>query len=186
MQHLTAPQQHQVDALSKLTLSNNQLNFDSMFASILIFDGSKKYEFLNGLKAEELFIYKMVDIKVETLGRSKEVVKECFLIMTHVNHRMILGKIWRWFLDLTLPGHAAAKEENMCQKQEKHFIYVHWYSTVYYATNKELAGKIWIPQGLFLFGKCQKFAISDKVLCSTTFTRNLQEHFEKALCLEGG
>ena len=43
-----ATQQHHVDVLHQLITSNYQMRFNYMFASITVFDGSKKEEFLSG------------------------------------------------------------------------------------------------------------------------------------------
>ena len=81
-------QQHQVDTLPELTASNYDRNFNHMFASILIFDGSKKedsFEKLKRLKAVCLQSGK--DIRVEVLWRSRGTVRNCLLSMPWTDTR---------------------------------------------------------------------------------------------------
>ena len=102
-------------ALQQLATSTYQRNFDHIFASIPIYDGSDREGFFPWLEhLEEVCFYSRRNIKTEALGRSAGPIQN--VIMTLLNARSwrpIREELKRYFSDQTSLGHATAQLENM-------------------------------------------------------------------------
>ena len=126
-------------ALQQLTTSNYQRNFDHIFASIPIYDGSDREGFFPWLgHLEAACFYSGRNIKTEALGRSMEPVKN--VIMTFPNARSwraIREELKRCLSDQTSLGHAAAQLENMTQKPNEPLkLYIFRFSKIHKSVTK--------------------------------------------------
>ena len=120
-QHLQQGQlnmQADTGMLQQLATSMYQHNFDHIFASIPIYDGSNREGFFPWLECLEAACFcSGRNIKTEALGRSARPVQN--VIITLLNARSwkaIREELKRCFSDQTSLGHAAAQLENMTQK----------------------------------------------------------------------
>ena len=113
-----ANMQAHTGALQQLATSTYQRNFDHIFASIPIYDGSDREGFFPWLEClEAACFYSGRNIKTEAFGRSARPVQN--VIMALPNARSwgpIREELKRYFSDQTSLGHAAAQLENMTQK----------------------------------------------------------------------
>ena len=101
-------------ALQQLATSN----FDRIFASIPIYDGSDREGFFPWLEhLEATCFYSGRNIKTEALGRSTGPVQNVIMALPNARSwRAISEELKRCFSDQTSLGHAAAQLENMTQK----------------------------------------------------------------------
>ena len=105
-------------ALHQLANSTHQRNYDHIFASIPIYDGSNREEFFPCLEQLEAACYYCGrDIKTEALGRSAVPVQNVIMALPHnKSWSAIREKLKRCFSDQISLGHTAAQLENMTQK----------------------------------------------------------------------
>ena len=105
-------------ALQQLVTSTYQCNFDHIFASIPIYDGSDVEGFFLWLEhLEAACFYSGRNIKTEALGRSAGPVQNVIMVVPNPRSwRAIREELKRCFSDQTSLVHAAAKLENMTQK----------------------------------------------------------------------
>ena len=92
-------------ALQQLATSTYQCNFEYIFASIPIYDGSDREGFFPWLD------------HLEALGRSAGPVQNVIMALSNARSwKAIREELKRCFSDQTSLGHAAAQLENMTQK----------------------------------------------------------------------
>ena len=105
-------------ALQQLATSTYQRNFDHIFASIPIYDGSDREGFFPWLKClEAACFYSGRNIKTEALGRSAGSIQNVIMALPNARSwRPIKEELKRCFSDQTSLGHAAAQLENMTKK----------------------------------------------------------------------
>ena len=105
-------------ALHQLANSTHQRNYDHIFASIPIYDGSNREEFFPWLdQLEAACYYCGRDIKTEALGRSAGPVQNVIMALPHNKSWLaIREELKRCFSDQISLGHTAAQLENMTQK----------------------------------------------------------------------
>ena len=105
-------------ALQQLAASTYQRNFDHIFASIHIYDGSDREGFFPWLEClEVLCFYSGRNIKTKALGRSAGPVQNVIMALPNARSwRPIREELKRCFSDQTSLGHAATQLENMTQK----------------------------------------------------------------------
>ena len=105
-------------ALQQLATSTYQRNFDHIFASIPIYDGSNQEGFFPWLEhLEAACFYSGRNIKTEALGRSAGPVQNVIIALPNAHSwKAIREELKRCFSDQTSLGHAAAHLENMTQK----------------------------------------------------------------------
>ena len=120
-QHLQQGQlnmQAHTGALQQLATSMYQCNFDHIFASIPIYDGSDREGFFPWLEhLEAACFYSGRNIKTEALGRSAGPVQNIIMALPNARSwKAIREELKRCFSDQTSLGHAAAQLENMTQK----------------------------------------------------------------------
>ena len=120
-QHLQQGQfnmQAHTGALQQLTISTYQHNFNHIFASIPIYDGSDREGFFPWLEClEAACFYSGRKIKTEALGRSAGPVQNVIMAPPNaISWRVIREELKRCFSDQTSLGHTAAQLENMTQK----------------------------------------------------------------------
>ena len=110
--------QAHMGALQQLATSTYQRNFDHIFASIPIYDGSDREGFFPRLECLEVAcFYSGRNIKTEALGRSNGPVQNVIMALPNGRSwRPIREELKRCFSDQTSLGHAAAQLENMNQK----------------------------------------------------------------------
>ena len=119
-QHLQQGQlnmQAHTGALQQLAASMYQHNFDHIFASIPIYDGSDRgfFPWLEHLEAA--CFYSGRNIKTEALGRSAGPVQNVIMALPNARSwKAIREELKICFSDQTSLGHAAAQLENMTQK----------------------------------------------------------------------
>ena len=102
-------------ALHQLANSTHQRNYDHIFASIPIYDGSNREEWLDQLEA--VCYYCGRDIKTKALGRSAGPVQNVMMALPHNKSWLaIREELKRCFSDQILLGHTAAQLENMTEK----------------------------------------------------------------------
>ena len=105
-------------ALHQLSNSTHQRNYDHIFASIPIYDGSNREEFFLWLDCLEAACYYCGrDIKKEVLGRSAGPVQNVIMALLHnKSWSAIREELKHCFSDQISLGHTSAQLENMTQK----------------------------------------------------------------------
>ena len=129
-----ANMQTHTGALQQLATSAYQRNFDHIFASIPIYDGSDREGFFPWLEhLEAACFYSGRNIKTEALGRSGGPVQNVIMAISNTRSwRPIRGELKRCFSDQTTLGHAAAQLENMTQTPNEPLrLYIFRYSKIH-------------------------------------------------------
>ena len=105
-------------ALQQLVTSTYQRNFDHIFASIPIYDGSDREGFFPWLEQlEAACFYSGRNIKTEALGRSAGPVQNVIMALPEAHlWKAIRGELKRYFSDQTSLGHAATQLEKHVSK----------------------------------------------------------------------
>ena len=171
--------------MHQLANSTHQRNYDHIFASIPIYDGSNREEFFPWLdQLEAACYYCGRDIKTKALGRSAGSVQNVIMALPHNKSWLaVIEELKRCFSDQISLGHTAAQLENMTQKPNeplRHYIYL--YSKLHKAVTQKDACHDTDPSRWFRFlTSIANTSIADKVTRSKTLPHNLQECFEKAL-----
>ena len=190
-QHLQQGQanmQAHTRALQQLATSIYQRNFNHIFASIPIYDGSDGEGFFPWFEhLEAACFYNGRNIKTEALGRSVGPIQN--VIMALPNARSwgpIREELKRCFSDQTSLGHAAAQLENMIKKPNEPLrLHIFRYSKIHKSVTKRDACYDTDPSRWFRFlTSITNTAIADKITRSESLPQNLQQCFEKALRLE--
>ena len=190
-QHLQQGQlnmQAHTGALQQLATSTYQCNFDHIFASIPIYDGSDREGFFPWLEClEAACFYSRRNIKTEALGRSAGPVQNVIMALPNARSwKAIREELKRCFSDQTSLGHAAAQLENMTQKlNEPLRLYIFRYSKIHKSVTKRDACYDTDPSRWFRFlTSITNTTIADKITQSEFLPQNLQQCFEKVLRLE--
>ena len=190
-QHLQQGQfnmQAQTGALQQLATSTYQHNFDHIFASIPIYDGSDREGFFLWLEClEAACFYSGRNIKTEALGRSMGPVQNVIMALPNARSwKAIREELRRSFSDQTSLGHAAAQLENMTQKPTEPLrLYIFRYSKIHKSVTKRNACYNTDPSRWFRFlTSITNITIADKITRSEFLPQNLHQCFEKALRLE--
>ena len=172
-------------ALQQLATSTYQRNFNHIFASVPIYDGSDREAFFPWLEHLEVAcFYSGRNIKTEALGRSAGPVQNVIMALPNASSwRSIREELERCFSDQTSLGHAAAQLENMTQKPNEPLrLYIFRYSK---SVTKRDACYDTDPSRWFRFlTGITNTTIADKITRSGSLPQNLQQCFEKALRLE--
>ena len=175
-------------ALQQLATSTYQRNFDHIFASIPIYDGSDWEGFFPWLEhLEAACFYSGRNIKTEALGRSAGPVQNIIMALPNAHSwKAIREELKRCFSDQTSLGHAAAQLENMTQKPNEPLrLYIFRYSKIHKSVTKRDACYDTDPLRWFRFlTSITNTTIADKITRSENLPQNLQQCFEKALRLE--
>ena len=175
-------------ALQQLATSTYQCNFDHIFASIPIYDGSDREGFFPWLEhLEAACFYSGRNIKTEALGRSAGPVQNVIMALPNARSwRAIREELKRCFSDQTSLGHAAAQLENMTQKPNEPLrLYIFRYSKIHKSVTERDACYDTDPSRWFRFlTSITNTTIADKITQSEFLPQNLQQCFEKALRLE--
>ena len=175
-------------ALQQLATSTYQRNFDHIFASIPIYDGSNREDFFPWLeRLEAACFYSGRNIKTEALGRSAGPVQNVIMALPNAHSwKAIREELKRCFSDQTSLGHAAAQLENMTQKPNEPLrLYIFRYSKIHKSVTKHDACYDTDPSRWFRFlTSITNTTIADKITRSENLPQNLQQCFEKALRLE--
>ena len=190
-QHLQQGQlnmQAHTGALQQLVTSMYQCNFDHIFASIPIYDGSDREGFFPWLEClEAACFYSGRNIKTEALGRSAGPVQNVIMALTNAcSWKAIREELKICFLDQTSLGHAASQLENMTQKPNEPLrLYIFRYSKIHKSVMIRDACYDTDPSRWFRFlTSITNTTIADKITRSEFLPQNLQQCFEKALRLE--
>ena len=172
-------------ALHELANSTHQRNYDHIFASIPVYDGSNRDEFFPWLdRLEAACYYCEWDIKTEALGRSAGPVQNVIMALPHNKPwSAIREELKHCFSDQISLGHTAAQLENMTQKPNEPLrLYIYRYSKLHKAVTQKDASQDTDPSRWFRFlTSITNTSIADKVTRSKTLPHNLQQCFEKAL-----
>ena len=172
-------------ALHELADSTHQRNYDHIFASIPVYDGSNRDEFFPWLdRLEAACYYCGRDIKTEALGRSAGPVQNVIMALPQNKPwSAIREELKRCFSDQISLGHTAAQLENMTQKPNEPLrLYIYRYSKLHKAVTQKDAAQDTDPSRWFRFlTSITNTSIADKVTRSKTLPHNLQQCFEKAL-----
>ena len=172
-------------ALHELANSTHQRNYDHIFASIPVYDGSNRDEFFPWLDCLEAACYYCGwDIKTEALGRSAGPVQNVIMALPHDKPwSAIRERTETLFLRSDFLGHTAAQLENMTQKPNEPLrLYIYRYSKLHKAVTQKDACQDTDPSRWFRFlTSITNTSIADKVTRSKTLPHNLQQCFEKAL-----
>ena len=154
-------------ALHQLANSTHQRNYDHIFASIPIYDGSNREEFFPWLDHLEAACYYCGrDIKTEALGRSAGPVQNVIMALPHnKSWSAIREELKHCFLDQISLGHTAAQLENMTQKPNKPLrLYIYHYSKLHKAVTQKDACQDTDPSRWFRFlTSITNTSIADKV-----------------------
>ena len=174
--------------LQQLATSTYQRNFDHIFASIPIYDGSDREGFFLWLEClEAACFYSGRNIKTEALGRSTGPVQNVIMALPNARSwRPIREELKRCFSDQTPLGHMAAQQENMTQKPNEPLrLYIFRYSKIHKSVTKRDACYNTNPSRWFRFlTSITNTTSTDKITQSEFLPQNLQQCFEKALRLE--
>ena len=110
--------QAHIGALQHLATSIYQRNFNHIFASVPIYDGSDREGFFPWLEClEAACFYSGRNIKTEALGRCAGPIQNVIIALPNSRSwRPIREELKRCFSDQTSIGHVAAQLENMAQK----------------------------------------------------------------------
>ena len=172
-------------ALHQLANSTHQRNYDHIFASIPIYDGSNREEFFRWLDHLEAACYYCGrDIKTEVLGRSAGPVQNVIMALPHnKSWSAIREELKHCFSDQISLGHTAAQLENMTQKPNEPLrLYIYRYSKLHKVVTQKDACQDTDPSRWFRFlTSITNTSIADKVTRNKTLPHNLQQCFEKAL-----
>ena len=175
-------------ALQQLATSTYQWNFDHIFASIPIYDGSNREDFFPWLEhLEAACFYSGRNIKTEALGRSAGPVQNVIMALPDAHSwKAIREELKRCFSDQTSLGHAAAQLENMSQKPNEPLrLYIFRYSKIHKSVMKRDACYDTDPSRWFRFlTSITNTTITDKITRSENLLQNLQQCFKKAPKLE--
>ena len=126
-------------ALQQLATSTYQRNFDHIFISIPIYDGSDREDFFPWLEhLEGACFYSGINIKTEALGRSTGPIQNVIMALLNARSwRPIRKELKRCFSDQTSLGHAAAQLENVTQKPNEPLrLYIFRYSKIHKSITK--------------------------------------------------
>ena len=100
--------------LHELANSTHQRNFDHIFASIPVYDGSNREEFFPWIdRLEAACYYTGRDIKTEALGRSAGPVQNVIMALPHNKTWSVIREELKHFSDQISLGHTAVQLENM-------------------------------------------------------------------------
>ena len=175
-------------ALLQLAKSTYQWNFDHIFASIPIYDGSDREGFFPWLERLEVAcFYSGRNIKTEALGILAGPVQNVIMALPNAHSwKAIREELKRCFSDQTSLGHAATQLENMTQKPNEPLrLYIFRYSKIHKLVTKRDACYDTDPSRWFRFlTSITNTTIADKIMRSEFLPQNLQQCFEKALRLE--
>ena len=180
--------QAHLGALQQLVTSTYQRNFDHIFASIPIYDGSDREGFFPWLEnLEAAWFYSGRNIKTETLGRSTGPIQNIIMALPNARSwRPIREELKRCFSDQTSLGHAAAQLQNMTQKSNEPLrLYIFTYSKIHKSVTKRDVCYDKDSSRWFRFlTSITNTTIADKITQSKFLPQNLQQCFEKALRLK--
>ena len=172
-------------ALHELANSTHQRNYDHIFASIPVYDGSNRDDFFLWLDHLEAACYYCGwDIKTEALGRSAGPVQNVIMALPQNKPlSAIREELKRCFSDQISLGHTASQLENMTQNPNEPLrLYIYRYSKLHKAVTQKDAAQDTDPSRWFRFlTSITNTSIADKVTRSKTLPHNLQQCFEKAL-----
>ena len=174
--------------LQQLANLTYQRNFNHIFASVPIYDGSDRESFFPWLEhLEAACFYSGRNVKTEALGRSAGPVQNVIMALPHARSwRAIREELKRCFSDQTSLGHVAAQLENMTQKPNEPLrLYIYRYSKIHKSVTKRDACYDTDPSRWYRFlTSITNTTITDKITRSKFLPQNLQQCFEKALRLE--
>ena len=129
-----ANMQAHTGALQQLATSTYQRNFDHIFASIPIYDGSNREGFFPWLELlEAACFYSGRNIKTKALGGSTGPVHNVIMALPNARSwKPIREELKRCLFDRTSLGHAATQLENMTQKPDEPLrLYIFRYSKIH-------------------------------------------------------
>ena len=129
-----ANMQAHTGALQQLATSTYQRNFNHIFASIPIHDGSDREGFFPWLEHLEVAcFYSGRNIKTKALRRSAGPVQNVIMALPNARSwRPIREELKRCYSDQTSLGHAATQLENMTQKPSEPLrLYIFRYSKIH-------------------------------------------------------
>ena len=169
-------------ALHQLANSTHQRNYDHIFASIPIYDGSNREEFFLWLdRLEAACYYCGRDIKTEALGRSAGPVQNVIMALPYNKSWSAIREELKHFSDQISLGHTAAQLETQ-KPNEPLRLYIYQYSKLHKAVTQKDACQDMDPSRWFRFlTSITNTSIAYKVTRSKTLPHNLQQCFEKAL-----
>ena len=190
-QHLQQGQinmQAHTGALQQLATSTYQCNFDHIFTSILIYDGSDREGFFPWLEhLEAACFYSGRNIKTEALGRSAGPEQNVIMALPNAHFwKAIREELKRCFSDQTSLGHAATQLENMTQKPNEPLrLYIFRYSKIHKSiTKRDACYDTDLSRWFRFLTSMTNTTIANKITRSENLPQNLQQCFEKALRLE--
>ena len=174
--------------LQQLANLTYQRNFNHIFASIPIYDGSDREGFFPWLEClEAACFYSRRNMKTEALGRLAGPVQNVIMALPHARSwRAIREELKRCFSDQTSLGHVAAQLENMMQKPNEPLrLYTYRYSKIHKSVTKRDACYDTDPSRWFRFlTSITNTTIANNKTRSEFLPQNLQQCFGKALRLE--
>ena len=154
-------------ALQQLATPTYQRNFDHIFASIPIYDGSNREDFFPWLEClEAACFYGGRNIKTEALGRSAGPVQNVIMALPNARSwKAIREELKKCFSDQTSLGHAATQLENMTQKPNEPLrLYIFRYSKIHKSVTKRDACYDTDPSRWFRFlTSITNTTIADKI-----------------------
>ena len=134
-----ANMQAHTGVLQQLATSTYQSNFDHIYLSISIYDGSDREGFFPWLDClEAAYFYSGRKIKTEALGRSAGPVQNVIMALPNARSWRVIREELKWcFSDQTSIGYAAAQLENMTQNHNEPLrLYIFRYSKIHKSVTK--------------------------------------------------
>ena len=123
-----------VAVMDKVASATLQSSYDSIFASIPLYDGSDTKEFWSWLHhIESAYSYTKCIPHLEAMEKSTgKVLNTIMSIPQNYAWSIVRRALVREFLEFTLPAHATAVLDNMHQEEgEPLKLYVHRYSVIH-------------------------------------------------------
>ena len=172
----------------QLSVASAQRNFDHVFASIPIYDGTDHDELITWIdRLEAACYYSGRNIKMEALGRSSGLVQKCILgLGENAPWSYVKVELKRCFSEHRSISHTANILDNMLQTAEEPLrLYIYRYSRNHRDVTGLNAEQDKDPtRWLHFLKSMSNTAISDKITRSRHLPRNLRECFEEALRVE--
>ena len=143
-----------VAVMNRVATATLQSSYDSIFASILVYDGSDTKEFWSWLyHIESACSYMRRNPRLEAMGKSTgKVLNTIMSIPQNYAWSIVRRALVREFSEFTFPAHATAVLNNMQQEEgEPLKLYVHCYSVIHKMVTGMDAAQKYRPLSLDVF-----------------------------------
>ena len=174
--------------MDKVASATLQSSYDSIFASIPVYDGSDTKEFWSWLhRIEAACSYTKRNPQLEAMGKSTgKVLSTIMSIPQNYPWSIIRQALVCEFSEFTSPVHATAALDNMQQEEgEPLKLYVHRYSVIHkMVTGMDAIQNTDPSRWMSFLRSTNNIAISNKISKSKTVPRNLEQCMTRAVQTE--